>query len=288
MTTTRISSVKSIENEDFDFIKVPRASRAVDKSLSSQPTGGESKIELKEEKKSCLEQRYAAALSVQRPMLMQRVVGARSGDSVHFRTKLGYVSTLIIPNAIGKYALQVASTYSPGNSTFIAALAEWSSFSAIFDEFFVHAVEYHYVPNNSSSSNSTAGSTATGAPGDLNTFAVGFYAGQHRQAPYSDGAQLMGSMASSESFQLFDSAQPKVLHWRNIEKYVAGGPLGDASTSTSTQSWLNMSQYSSLGGFTQWATAYPSGAAAGLGTTYETGTLGTIVVRMDITFRFRS
>jgi hypothetical protein len=209
-----------------------------------------------------------------------------------YRTNMHQVSTLATSSSAGKYQLNVMGSGSGGYTmTNVSILAEWSAINSLFDEFFIHACHLRFIPTNRHSANTTANTgaaSAAGQPGFVNTLGIAWAGYQHNQSLPSDSATNVATFLTSSLSKWANSGDPHSFAWRNDEKFMADGPVGDQSTSGSTQSWCNVSASSKYGGQVACCCAEPTGASALIGTLYEAAVMGHLVASFDLSFRVRS
>jgi len=163
---------------------------------------------------------------------------------------------------------------------------EFGSLDALYDETFVHSVRLQYVPRNHY--NTAAYATGDGDFKNVGTCAAVVVALQHNASAYGDAATAWSSMYVQRLSQLVDMSTRWNHEWRNSEKFAWDSPLGDQSTSVSTQGWCQNSLVNTkYGGFFQLATCLASGASLGIGSLLEGAIPGDWISVAHISMRAR-
>jgi len=195
-----------------------------------------------------------------------------------------------VNTAAGKY-LQFLNGSTSFKISNVGSSSEFSSFGSIFDEFFIHSVDFKYKPVNRYSANSTGNAvlaTAAGAPGFVNTCGASVTCLQHNQPAYSDASSDWIASSVAAGARYVDMGTPWIVTWKNNEKFSWDGPQGDQTTVTNTQAWCNLANSAEYGGLIQLATPLASGAAAGIGDLTEGGVFGHVLAHYHVSFRARS
>jgi len=211
----------------------------------------------------------------------------KGSRGLRFTTRLWSQTTFQVNSSAGKYKQFIAGV-TPLQVSTVGSSSEFASLSAIFDEFFVHRVSLHYRPVNKYSANTTASSSAAGSPGQINTLGAVLYNLQHNQVDYADNSSLCTNGMASWGSSWVNLGDNFTHDWHNVEKFSWDTPLGDQTTSHSTQSWCNINNTSDYGGILGFGTPDPSGASAGIGTLLEGGIFGHVMIEYVVSFRARS
>lgn len=211
--------------------------------------------------------------------------GKKGAAGMRTRQRMFLQANIFINSTAGKYILMNSynsSTQFGINS--VSGTTEWGSFNSLFDEFFVHSVKFYYEPVNSKGGALVDGSTINNMQNCMLVYA----SYQHNQGSPVDSSTACQLFATASQRKITNTGSPHKFMWKNIDKFDPNGPLGDQSTSSSTQTWCNASFANKYGGDVYVATPFPSGAAAGIGTWLENIIIGTWIVEFDVSWRYRS
>jgi len=283
------SSQKPLELEEFEYVRVPKSTRSEGLTIN---------VDKKEKNITCSLSR-AQALDVVKSckLALHRLppkftISSMKSSLANLRLScyLYSGSPLSVQAVAGKYILSIGGSTSFGPKQISSSL-EWSSFNAIFDEFFIHEQKFEFRPNNKYSSNAGANTvlaTAAGAPGYLNTCISTWAALQHNQVVYADSSSAWAQAMSSFESAAHNLADNIDFAWKNEEHFDWDGPVGDQTTTNMTTTWCNFNNVASYGGAVQVFTPYVSGAAAGLGDLTESGVFGFMLIRYTVSWRCRS
>lgn len=186
----------------------------------------------------------------------------------HYRTRIGLVGSMTTSGtgAINSTIL---------NSS-LGAVAEFVSFSALFDEFFIHGFTAEYKPFNQFMTNPSAS-----LPSAL--YASGLILGAplyHGAATYSTAT----AMASNVDVRCLTTALPWKMSWKNNEDSKSTvSTSSSTSAPTATQSWALTSATSAAlyQGLLQFRTNTPLANVV-------TTTVGDLLIRWDVEFRARA
>jgi hypothetical protein len=200
----------------------------------------------------------------------------------YYRTRTNYGGSIQTnSSAAGKFQVQFAGAPTLAN-TLISSSSEWTSFNVIFEEFFIHSMKLHYIPNNQF----LAGYLdATSTHWNSGMFSLAGY--QHDQPTPTDGLSNFYLFQNAGQHKLANTGLRFVFLWRNVEKFAKDGPAGDATTAANTQSWLNFANVSNVGGYIVGCLPVATNAAAGPSTVAVNGLLGYFTVEWDVSFRYR-
>jgi len=204
-----------------------------------------------------------------------------------YRGKIALAGQIIANSGLGKY-LQFWSASSTLLWSSVSSAAEFTTLDVLFDEFFIHSVRIHYIPHNRGSSNTSASSSSSGSPGDLNTCAAICSCLYHNAAPYGDTSGAFANMSVARTHKLVDLGTRFNFHCPNIERFDPSGPIGDQSTATSTMGWCQISAVAKYGGTIQISTPVATANAAATNTILAGGVFGDTLVEFDISWRARA
>jgi len=189
-----------------------------------------------------------------------------------------------VNSANGKYAWAlVPGSADPFTMTQIVNAAGWTQLSALFDEFFIESCTMTQEPLNQFSSLYVSG----GSGANLST-EMAVVVGLQHSLTIGDSGTAFQTAALEPEHKVVNSARPFKFRWRNLEKFAWDGPLGDQSTTTSTQSWCTVANSGKYGGLI--SAFFPSiSAAAATPTAFLTSqTIGTAIYRFKVHFRLRT
>jgi len=220
--------------------------------------------------------------------LIPAVKGKMSTRGLHYRNKIYQGCQIVVNSAAAKYLQFINGSSTKITWNQVGSASEFTSLDAIFDEFYIRSVTLRYIPRNHYSAQSTASSSATGSPGDLNTCAATLVGLPHNGAAYADSSTAWVIMLAAQHKKFVDMGAPWIYKFANPEKFAWDGPLGDMATSNSTMMWCQNSNTSAYGGLFQLATPAASGAAIGIGTLLENGIFGDLIIEYDVCWRARA
>lgn len=220
--------------------------------------------------------------------LLRDLLAPRSGRrGLMYRGKIALAGQLIANSGLGKY-LQFYSASSTLLWNSVSSAAEFTTLDVLFDEFFIHSVCIHYIPHNRYSSNTSASTSASGSPGDLNTCAAMCSCLMHNAAAYTDNSSAFANMSVARSHKLVDLGTRFNFRVPNIERFDPDGPIGDQTTATSTMGWCQISASAKYGGTFQVSTPVPTAMTAAANTILASGVFGDLLVEFDISWRARA
>jgi len=205
----------------------------------------------------------------------------KKARGMYFRTQLHYGGTVASNSSAGKYIQFIggATTFAPNT---VSSAGEWTSFNSVFEEFFIHSMKIQYQPNNQFLQGYVNGTST-----NVQTSLAVISAYQHDQPTPSDAAQAYYQFMNASQTKVWNTGRPMSFTWRNIEKFDKNGPVGDATTATHTQTWMNMGDVAKYGGYIIFATVYPTSASPSAGAYGQSVTWGDFVASYDISFRYR-
>jgi hypothetical protein len=193
-----------------------------------------------------------------------------------------FASCILYTNSsTGKYGL-----YFSGGQTWninnVGNAAEFASLDAVFDEFFVHYMNVHFRPINA-----VAGALLNTTATNLQTFPVTIFGLQHNAGNYADTSSAHAAAMSALQHEWVSTGEPFSFTWKNVEKFGWKEPLGDQSTSTSTQTWCQNVLSSKYGGFIAAYSPFITGTVSStvLGTSVP---LGVCVMKYKVSMRARA
>jgi hypothetical protein len=199
-----------------------------------------------------------------------------------YRARLAYVAIQatstagLLPSNLASYQVSTIN-----NAT------DWSTFTSLFDEFYVHSMRYTFIPFNKGgygveqTTQPSQGTFATTAAISY-VMACGLVvvAGFGATAAYSTSA----GMCDNPNRKLVNSGDKWSYIWRNNVKFdprgVSLGPL----TNLGWQGWCLVADYANYGGFLQFRTLNEQ--VIGSGT--HAVNLGTFELEWDVSFRVRA
>jgi len=219
------------------------------------------------------------------PLKLLKSVFSRAG--MRFSTKLSFNCTLAANSGLGKYLQFMNGVSAPHWGDLVGSISEFVTLDAIFDEFWVKSVEIRYIPRNSYQQNSAA-SSASGAPGDLNTCAAMLIWLPYVPAAYSDASTAFQAMAVATQHHLFDLAKPTEFTAHNPVTFDWGAQVGEQSASYADMGWNEIALPTKLGGFWQVSTPVPTAATAAVNTLVASGVFGDVLMIWDMAFRSRA
>ncbi len=170
----------------------------------------------------------------------------------------------------------------------VANASEFSSLDVLFDEFWIKSVTVRYWPRNKYSAQSTATSSASGSPGDLNTCAATFYFLPNAATNYTDQSTAWVNASVAAQHKTVNLGENFTFTVRNPEKFSWDGILGDQTTGSSCMSWCQTTNATKYGGYFGIATPVQSGASAGIGLLLENGVFGDAIYSFDVAWRARA
>jgi len=189
-------------------------------------------------------------------------------------------------NAVAAKYIQTFASNAKYPWTFVSAYQEFSQLDSLYDETFIHYIEFHYIPRNSYQT--AAYATQDGDFKNAGTCAATIAGLSHNATPYGDALSAWASMAAQTQHKIVDLGKRWTFRHTNIEKFAWDTPLGDQTTVVSTQGWCQNSLVgTNYGGFVQLATALNTGAALGIGTLLESATPGDFHIVAHISMRAR-
>jgi hypothetical protein len=191
-----------------------------------------------------------------------------------------FVSTHTSAGKYLPFLVPGSTTYYPINR--VANTSRWSDLSAMFSEFFVSEVKMRYVPINKFS----AISGSAGVLVDLNTTAMNVGAVQHLLGPISDSSAAMTDIANFKHM-LVNSGDKFSFNWKNCEKFSFDGPIGDMTTSGTTQGWCLTVSPTKFGGCIVAALPSVTAASATVTAFAENANLGYVLYEHIVHFRSR-
>jgi len=217
---------------------------------------------------------------VAKPFRGLRTKGLKRMSVDLFDGKFATVNTVA-----GKYIVflnpGVAAGYTINN---VVNAQEWSSVTALFDEFFVEKVQMVYIPNNKYSAVSASGGTLV----NLNSGMMVLAGIQHNTGAYADSGSTFIQSAAQANSKIVNSGDSFKFTWKNSEKFSWDGTLGDMTTAGSTQAWCSVGSVAKYGGFI--LASVPSiSAAAGTVLAYQDGSnFGVAIYKFRVHFRVRA
>jgi hypothetical protein len=207
--------------------------------------------------------------------------GMRGGRGMYYRCDLHYGYYVGTNASAAKYSLTFGGNQALP-TTDVQNSGEWTSFNSVFEEFFIHKMTLQFQPSNQFLAG-YVNVTSTNLQSSMMVLA----AYQHNQTAPTD--------ASSNFYQYLNSSQSRVAHtarpwkfvWKNIEKFTKDGTVGDGTTTTHTQAWLNIGSVARYGGAIYACTPYATSAAPSAVLYPEAVELGFVTVTYDVSFRYR-
>lgn len=196
-----------------------------------------------------------------------------------YRTKVA-LHNLIATNASG------VLTTSYANAS-ISSAAEWSSVAALFDEFFIHSVEFTYKSFNEGGQGLEA--TAQPSQGTYVTAAAVNYvlsAGLIGVSLFTTASAYTTaqSMSNNPTRKLLHSGKDWSYVWRNNVSFDGRGPALDPLTSIGWSGWTLIGAVANIGGAVQFRTLGDQVIGDGA----HAVNLGYIEIRYDVSFRARA
>jgi len=224
-----------------------------------------------------------------RVLTLPMLKGLGKTKGMRFETTLAYGTQIAVNSSAGKYEQFISGATAFQWGSLVAGLAEFSSLDALFDEFFIRSVKLQYIPRNHFSAQSTASSSASGSPGDLNTCGATFVWLPHNGALYADSAAAWYNAAVAQHHKIVDMGNRVNWTVKNPTKFSWTLPIGDQSTSLSNMGWCQFSLASAkYGGAYQLITPVASGASVGIGTLLENGIFGDVMFHVHLACRARA
>jgi hypothetical protein len=151
----------------------------------------------------------------------------------------------------------------------VTSVTEFTSFGAIFDEYFVRGFTAHWMPV------ARYQGPLTWVPGtNLNSMPIGCATLQHSASAYT----ALGQMGSNSRFAYHSTGDPFTYSWRNVESPTS---VNLDITSGNTQSWALTNGSVNYTGFVQFLSNSAPPALP------VSTVLGTFVVVFDVLFRCR-
>jgi len=197
-----------------------------------------------------------------------------------YKTRIGYIGTLVTS------AAGVVNTVLMNTS--ISSASEWSAIDSLFDEFFIHAVHYHFEPRNIMGGG--IGNLAVAAP---NTY----YPSGGAVVAFNSNCGLIlvslfnGASAYNNSSVMVPNPTKKIVHssaswtyvWKNSVRFEPRG-LALAGVGASFQGWSAIANAANIGGAAQ----VRATSDAVLGDGAHILTLGDLIVQYEVSFRARA
>jgi hypothetical protein len=169
----------------------------------------------------------------------------------------------------------------------LAGVSEWSSISALFDEYFIHGFTVHYIPYNNLGGGVgySAGATVTGgialtADTQINNAAM-LVCCLFNNAPVYSSASAMAANATAT---IKNTSKSWTYSWRNNVRFDKRGENVTMGSTIGYQGWTNTSSPSSYGGAIQYRILND----AQIGTGSAVVNLGSYITMWDVSFRARS
>jgi len=203
---------------------------------------------------------------------------------MHFDTSLFGGDLVTSASTAGSYLLRFNNI----NQQFwainnVSSAVEWSSFAALFDEFFVKAVAIRFQPIQD-----TAGALINSTATNLQNLPLTLGEYQHDAAKVTDNSTAWITLAGTSKSKFMNTNKPWSYTWKNCEKFSYTLPMGDQTTSSCTQTWCLTSAPSKYGGFIQVGTQYVSSATPNQTAIGQSVALGSLLVEYRVAFRARS
>lgn len=193
-------------------------------------------------------------------------------------------SSLATNGTVAKYLAVFGLTSGDFTCAALGSAGEYASITALFDEVFLHKVDFQYEPLQTLGGSLT-NTTAT----NLQSCPMTWVALQHASANYSDASSAYYTFFQNPSAKYGRTDKVMRFQWVNVEKFAWDGPLGDSTTSLTSTGWMKNSLVATkLGGQVQVALTNLTGAAANSGTFLTNLTLGNVVIRYHVSFRVRA
>jgi hypothetical protein len=202
------------------------------------------------------------------PSTLKLVRSSLLRGGTHYRTRIGLVGSM---TTSGTGAINSTIT-----NASLAGVAEFVSFSAVFDEFFIHGFTAEYKPFNQFQTN-----PSSSLPSAL--YASGMILG----APLYHGAASYASataMASNIHVRCLSTASPFDITWKNNESSKSTVVTSSSTSApTATQSWCLTSASSAA----LYQGLYQFRTNTVLANVIST-TVGDFLIRWDVSFRARA
>jgi len=212
------------------------------------------------------------------------LASAGGGKLKEIRTRIGYDGTLAVNSTTnGKYLLDSLGVGQAGIGSVVISSPDHTTFSSVFNEFYVHSVKAMFVPDNRYSSNFAGATSAGGSPGFSNTTSV-VIAPMQTSSTYTDSASAGALMLGNNQMRIKSLSDSWSVTWSNERKFEKNG---DVDSSTSSQSWMVCASAASYGGRFQMWTPYPSAAAAAKYAFLQAVVFGYIYFIADVSYRYR-
>jgi len=214
-------------------------------------------------------------------MLSSGGISRLGKNGMYYRTRLHYAVPLSTNSAAGKYLLFLNGGVQL-QVNLVSSGGEWTSFNSIFEEFFVHGMRMSYQPNNMNLPN-YIDATST----NIQTCVMTVAGYQHSQGAPTDAAATFYQLLNASQSASKHLGKPWRFSWTNIEKFDKNGPVGDATTATHTQTWLNVGDVSKYGGYVSASSYFATNAAASASTFLVNKNFGVLQLEWDVSFRYR-
>jgi len=212
----------------------------------------------------------------------QLLIAASPFKAMRFTLRLSQQGICYIHTTAGKYytLCNTAQINLPFQQ--LASASEVSSLALLFDECFIHSVEYHFVPRNSRVPYQFATANVQSSMGCV------FYL-PYNDPAYADGITVIQTAVQRSQSKIIDTGKAFTFIARNETHFDWNGDLMDQSTTSSSMGWCSFNTLGTkYGGNIYLALDILSGAA-GAQSVYAQGyPLGSWVAFYNISVRARA
>lgn len=185
-------------------------------------------------------------------------------------------------NGDTKYLLNFDSTASLPTNT-LASANGFSTITTLYGEVFLHKMRVHYEP-----SQITGGALINATTTNLQDSPCTWIPIQHADVTITDASTAFSYGAGITGAKISNIRRRITFVWKNCEKFEWEGPLGDTTTATASQGWLEAGSIGTkLGGYVVVATYNACHTAPSNVLLPKNAQLGAVLIYYDISARMR-